>query len=277
MTAPLALLARWMPRLERYAARSDTERKQASDGELGAERARSDEPSSARCAARAGRAGRTRCRQGAAAGHPAAGRTAAGRPTATGAASRGCGRSAGMRAFGGARHGRGAEPPWQEHRRKRRSKAAQRDDVGAAGGALAAVHERQPVALSVGVEDAVGERAHQRALLLAPVAVADRLHERADLAGHPGAPGAAALHQLAHPRLADAHPLSRLRARQALQVAERGRLALAPIQTSAQRLEQLAQAHAVVQLVGEVSLGAAAHRLRLGPDDQVRSACAVQR
>ena len=110
------------------------------------------------------------------------------------------------------------------------------------------MHQRQPVALSVGVEDAVRERAHQRALLLAPAAVADRLHERTDLAGDAGAPGPATLHQLAHARLADTHPRGGLRAREPLQVAERGSLALASVQAPAQPLEQLAQAHAVVEL-----------------------------
>ncbi len=116
------------------------------------------------------------------------------------------------------------------------------------------VHQRQPVALPLGIEKAKGECTHKRALLLAPVAVADRLHERTDLAGDAGPARPASLHELAHARLADAHTFSCLRSRETLQVAERGGLALACVQAPAQPLEQLAQPHAVVELSGEIAL-----------------------
>ncbi len=126
------------------------------------------------------------------------------------------------------------------------------------------VHERELVAPAVGVEHAVGESTHERALLVAPVAVADALHEHADLAGDAEVAGPAPVHELAHARLADTHARGGFRARHALEVAERGGLALAAIQATAQSLEQLAQPHAVVEIGGEVGL-ADADCLRLRP------------
>ena len=140
------------------------------------------------------------------------------------------------------------------HRRQHGGEAAQREHVRAAGGARVAVQQREPVALAVGVEDAVGQAAHQRALLLAPPARADRLHERAHLGRDARRARAAPLHQLAHARLADAHPRGGLGAREPLQVAERRGLLLARAQARAQRLEQLAQPRTVVELRGDVAL-----------------------
>jgi hypothetical protein len=130
---------------------------------------------------------------------------------------------------------------------------------------LGVVHERQPMALSLGVEHAEGKRTHERALLLAPVAVADCLHERTDLGGNPGPAGAASLHELAHACLADAHALGCLRSRETLQIAERGGLALTCVQAPAQPLEQLAQPHAIVELLGKIALGGT-HDVDVGLD-----------
>ncbi len=110
------------------------------------------------------------------------------------------------------------------------------------------------VALAVGVEHAKCEGPHERALLLAPRVLADRPYDRADLGGNAWATRAAALHQLAHSPLAHLHAGGGVGAREPLQVAERGRLALALIQAHAQGLEELAQAHAVVELLCDVSL-----------------------
>ena len=85
-----------------------------------------------------------------------------------------------------------------------------------------------------GLEDAECVGAHQRGLLLAPTAGLDRVEQLSDLAGDSRPSRAGALHQLAHARLADAHALGRLRAREALQVAERGGFALAGGEARAQ-------------------------------------------
>ncbi len=155
----------------------------------------------------------------------------------------------------------------REHRAKQRGRgrqhdreAAQRAHVGATGRALVAMRARKAVALAGRVEDAERQAAHQGALLLTPVAVADARHEHADLAGDARPAGALALHQLAHARLADAHPRGRLRTRQAVQVAERRRLQLARAQARAQALEQLAQPRAIVELGGEVTRAPAGER-----------------
>ena len=114
--------------------------------------------------------------------------------------------------------------------------------------------QRELVALALRVEDPVCEPAHQGALLLAPAICADRLHERLDLARHPLAPGAATLHQLAHPGLAHAHLRSGLGAREPLQVAQHGGLALAAAEAPAQPLEQLAEPDAIIELPREVAV-----------------------
>ena len=120
--------------------------------------------------------------------------------------------------------------------------------MGAAGWALAAVGDGQSVALALWVEDAEGVGAHQRGLLLAPAAGLDRVEQLSHLAGDTRPSGAGALHQLAHARLADAHALGRLGAREPLQVAERGGFALAGGEARAQSLEDMAQARTVVEL-----------------------------
>jgi len=130
------------------------------------------------------------------------------------------------------------------------------------------VGERERVTLAGGVEQAEGERAHERALLLAPAAIADALDERSDLGGDAETAGTS-LHQLAHARVADAHPDGRLGAGEALQVAEHGGLTLSRTEAPLQSLEELAQAHAVVEVAGEIALegcpvGQLA-RLRAGP------------
>ncbi len=143
---------------------------------------------------------------------------------ATGAAS---GQLGGGRtqAPGGTRQPREGQPrPGQEDRRQRTRQTPQRDHVGAAGRTAAMVIERQAVALALAVEDPVRERPHQRALAFAPSPRIDRAREGSDLAGDPGIPGAAALHQLAHPPLADPHLGGRLGAGEPLQVTECGRL-----------------------------------------------------
>ncbi len=76
----------------------------------------------------------------------------------------------------------------------------------------------------------------------------------ADLGGDPGRAGAS-VHELAHARLAETHARGGLRARAALQIAERGGFAFARAEPSAQPLHQLAQARAIVELSGEISLG----------------------
>src|SRR5580700_1631358 len=127
--------------------------------------------------------------------------------------------------------------------------------MSTAGRALALVGNGKRVALATGVEDAEGEAAHQRGLLGAVGARANRVQQLADLARDAGRARARALHQLAHPRLADAHARRGVRAREALQVAQRGRLALARAQPAAQALHQLTQPRTVVQLARAVTLG----------------------
>src|SRR6202000_2559113 len=77
----------------------------------------------------------------------------------------------------------------------------------------------------------------------------------ADLLRDPRPTGPAALHQLAHARLAYAHPPRGLRARVAMQVAEGRRFALAQIAPAEHPLEQVGPARPRVQLGVDVALG----------------------
>ena len=130
----------------------------------------------------------------------------------------------------------------QQDRRQHSREAPERDHVGPARGAFPGVGEGQAVALALGVQHAEGQAPHQRALLLAPSSGIDRAQQLADLAGNPRAARAATVHQPRHAGRADAQPCGRLRARQTLQVAERGRPALLRAEADAQRLEDVAQA-----------------------------------
>src|SRR5439155_1269216 len=95
--------------------------------------------------------------------------------------------------------------------------------------------------LAGGVENAVREAPHERALRGAPLALADRVQQRRYLRCDAGAARPRPLHELAHARLAHAHGSRRLRAREPLQVAEGRGLLLANAELQAQCLELLAQ------------------------------------
>src|ERR1700733_14858318 len=234
---PVARHMRRAARIERNAPCPHAKREQAANGKLGAEWPSPDQPAAPGCTTDTGGAG---C--GRSAGDPATGlQTGARGPSLrTAATANHTGTATGVNGPVGKSKNGCAKAVWQEHGRKSGGEAADRDNVGPAGGALTVVQEDKPIALALRVEHAEREGAHERALLLAPVAVADRLHERANLAGNSGAAGPASLHELAHARVADVHARGCLRAREALQVAKRGGLALAPVQAPAQPLEQLA-------------------------------------
>ncbi len=150
-----------------------------------------------------------------------------------------------------------ARCPRQRQRRQHRGEPAQREDVGATRRTLTTVHLRQLVALAGGVEDAEGQRAHQRALLLAPATAADRAHELVHLRRHTRTFRPAALHQFAHARLADAQLGGRLGAAETLQVAETRGLLLAGTHATAQTLEGMAQALTVVECARQIRLSRA--------------------
>src|ERR1035441_10317166 len=158
------------------------------------------------------------------------------------------------RATSEAREGEGPETPRQQYGRHGGGQSAQGGDVCAAGGTLAAVHQGEPIALARWIEDAEGQPPHQRTLLLTAAAIAARLDQPPHLPRHAGPPRSPTLHQLAHPRLADPHARSGLSPRQSLQIAEHRRLALASAETTAQRLEQMTQPRAVVELGGQIVL-----------------------
>src|SRR5205814_4869960 len=150
--------------------------------------------------------------------------------------------------------------------RERGGEAAQREHVGAACGALAPVDDGELVALALGVENAVGETAHQRRLLVAPSIGADRVQQRTHLCCDAGAAWTT-VHQLAHARLADAHARRCLGAPETLQVAERCRLQLVRAEARTQALEKLAQTRSVVERVGEVAAVLRARHEELLPAD----------
>src|SRR5438128_10364503 len=251
----------WCRGAQRDAAGADTEREQASGSQLRRGPAR-EQPAAAGSGAESAARGdgaRRRRRRG-------ADRAAAARALADAGSDRlaGPGAQSMQRTPGGA----GTERQVQGERswRQRGGETAQREHIGAACGALAAVHDGELVALARGVEDAVGETAHQRRLLMAPGAGADRVQQRAHLRCHAGAPRAA-VHQLAHARLTGAHPGGGLGARKALQVAERCRLQLARAEAHAQPLEKLAQTRSVVERGRKVAVLLRAGRAELPPAD----------
>jgi hypothetical protein len=191
-------------------------------------------------------------------GQPTASRAAAGGPAKTSA--RTSPTDTGRTRPGSAPQ-RAAKPghtggPRQRERRQHGGKAAQRDDIGAAGGALAAVQLSQPVALAVRIVHAVGEAAHERGLLLAPAAALDGLEQDVHLGSHPRTVRATPLHELAHARLADAQTLGGLRAREALQITETGSLLLARVESLTQSLESVAQLETVIERARQVRLDA---------------------
>jgi hypothetical protein len=249
--------------VEGDATGADAQGEQASGGELGGEGSGADEPAATGDPAGAGG---TRRRHGTdrTSGLQAAGTGAAGTGTPGPAAAPGAGpgsgsagsaeMSPGLDPVAGVCEETGGDAPREEDGWEDGGEAAEGDDVGAAGWALGVVHQCELVALSVRVEDAVGEGAHEGALLLAPVAVADALYEGADLVGDSGAAGAATLHELAHVGLGDAHACGGFGAGETLEVAEGGGLALARVEAAGHPLEQLAKAHAVIELAGEVGL-----------------------
>jgi hypothetical protein len=208
---------------ERHTAAANSRGQQATGGEFDAQRATPRQPT----------AGSTSTGDPASTGHTRAG-AAAKRAAETGYARR----------------------PRQRERGQYRGEAAQREDVGTTGGTLATVQLSQAVALAVGVVHAESEAAHERSLLLAPAAALDRAQEAVDLRGHPGAPRATALHELAHAGRADAHALGGLRAREALQVAEAGSLLLSLIEALAQGLEGVTQLQAIVKRARDVGFHA---------------------
>ena len=235
--------------VERHAAGADAEREQAADGELGAERAGEPPSAAGRADARrrsTPRARRRRARAGAA-------RSPALRSCA---ASGSCSGSSSAAAPARCRRASaGGQRPMKQrwHGWERGGEAAQGEHVGAARGARVAVQQRR-----AGSARRAGRGRRRRARASAIPAARTTRRRRSSARARPSwrrrrEAGAAPLHELAHARLADAHPRGRVGAREALQVAQRRRLLLARAQARAQRLEQLAQPRAIVELGGEVA------------------------